>query len=94
MLNVTQFLEALGRNPGPLSDEELAAVVAASNFSLPLKKALHERDADAVNRLLGGRTRMICSIAPAENDEPSETEEEQRDDDADAPETPATGRAA
>jgi hypothetical protein len=32
---------------------------------------------------------MVCSIAPAENDEPADDEEQQHDADPETPETPA-----
>lgn len=94
MSNVMQFLEDLALLPRTLSDEELAAAVAASNLPLGVRRALLQRDAVALSRLLGGRTSMVCSIAPAENDEPLDNEEEQRDDDSETPEAPASGRAA
>lgn len=75
MSNVVQFLETLARNPKPLSPEDFAAAIADTSLDPATKGALLQRDASVLNELLGGRPKMICMIAPAENDEPKQDED-------------------
>jgi hypothetical protein len=82
MSNVVQFLEALARNPKPLSAEDFAAAVADAQLDQASKEALLLRDANALNELLGGRTKMICMIAPAENDEPQQDEDRESEEES------------
>jgi hypothetical protein len=89
MSNAMSFLEQLALRPGVMSDEELVAATAGSNLPLATRKAIVLRDSFALSALLGGRASMVCSIIPAENDEPVGDEEEQRDSDPEAPEAPA-----
>jgi hypothetical protein len=91
MSNVVQFLEALARNPKPLSAEDFAVAIANSELEPGAQQALLARDADVLNQLLGGRASMMCLIAPAENDEPQEEEREGEDD---TPDREATSQAA
>jgi hypothetical protein len=91
MSNVVQFLEALARNPKPLSAEEFAAVVVGAELEPAAERAVLARDANAINQLLGGRISMMCLIAPAENDEPQEEEREGEDE---TPDSETTSRAA
>lgn len=80
MSNVVQFLEALARNPTPMSAAEFSATVTGADLKLAEQQALLERDPETLNRLLGGRAKMMCAIVPAENDDPPEQEEEQEGD--------------
>lgn len=82
MSNVVQFLEALARNPKPLSVEDFAAIVNQADVDVAAKQALLDRDADGLNSLLGGRAKMMCMIAPAENDEPQRDEEQEGEEEA------------
>lgn len=93
MSNVMSFLEELALRPGVMSDEALAAAVASSNLPAAVRNAILQRDSFALGALLGGRASMVCSIAPAENDEPMGDEQEQDDSAPETPEAPA-GRAA
>ena len=86
MSNIVQFLEALARNPKPLSQEDFVAAVSQAALDAASTQALLERDAKGLNGLLGGRPRMVCMIAPAENDEP-QREDEQEDEQAPEGET-------
>lgn len=87
MSNVVQFLEDLARNPNTLSTEDLAAALAKAKLDAASQQALLNRDAAALNELLGGRLKMVCMIAPAENDEPQQEEEQEGDDEAPESET-------
>jgi len=74
MSNVVQFLEALATSPKPLSPDEFAAAIERTELDPSAQKALLERNADALNKALGGRLKMMCMVVPAENDEPQEDE--------------------
>jgi len=91
MSNVVQFLETLARNPKPLSAEDFATAIADASLEPAARQALIARDADVLNQLLGGRLSMMCLIAPAENDEPQEEEQEGEEE---APDREVTSRAA
>ena len=75
MSNVVQFLEALARNPKPMSAEDFATAVANAELEPAARQAILSRDADGLNRVLGGRLNVMCLVVPAENDEPQEGEE-------------------
>jgi hypothetical protein len=92
MSAVVKFLETLGRNPKPLSADDFATVVASADLDAAARQALLERDATALNALLNGRPKMMCVIAPAENDEPEQ--EEEREGEEDAPDSESSMRAA
>jgi hypothetical protein len=91
MSNVVQFLEALARNPKPLSAEDFAVAIADAGLEPAARQALLARDADVLNQLLGGRISMMCLIAPAENDEP---QEEEREGEEETPDREVTSHAA
>jgi hypothetical protein len=74
MSNVVQFLESLACNPGTLSAEQLASAIADSDLEPAVREALLNRDAEALNAAVGGRSTVLCFVAPAENDEPQEEE--------------------
>lgn len=76
MSNVVQFLEAMARNPKLLSAEDFAAAVVNFGLDPDAQNALIARDAGALNKVLGGRVSMMCLIAPAENEEPLEEDQE------------------
>lgn len=91
MSNVVQFLEALARNPMPMTADEYATVVARVEMDSVAQKALLTRDADALNKALGGRIKMMCMVVPAENDEPQDDEEQ---DDGESPQREESSIAA
>jgi hypothetical protein len=62
MSNVVQFLETLGASP-TLSAAGFISAVDASNLDEATRDALLKRDAEGINRLLGGRTAMRCMVA-------------------------------
>lgn len=80
MSNVIQFLESLGRNPAnDLSPADYAAAVAVLDIDDTQRQALLDRDHAALNDLLGGRAKVYCLVAPAEN-EPQDDQQESDDD--------------
>lgn len=92
MSNVIQFLESLGRNPANgLSPADYAAAVAVLEIDDAQRQALLDRDHAALNGLLGGRAKMYCLVAPAEN-EPQDDQRESDDDgeDKDEPQDAAS----
>lgn len=62
MSNVIQFLEALGSTSVKLSPTEYAMNVATLEVEESHRKALMDRDQDALGTLLGGRPGMRCII--------------------------------
>ena len=83
MPDVVRFLETLAVNPAA-SPEELAAAVRDLAVDPALANALLAGDTEVLGALLGGRAKMICMIAPAENDEPVREEEQEDNDDSEA----------
>lgn len=85
MQNVIAFLERMGRDPSlaQLPDDEFARVLAEAGLDDAPRQALLDRDADALNGLLGGRHKMMCMLFPAEGDE--EKKDGEQPDDGDPP---------
>lgn len=81
MTNVIRFLESLGSKPA-LSTADYTATVAALDADDAQRKLLLNRDCGALNDLIGGRERMVCSVWKPE-------EEPMHEDDQPEPETPA-----
>lgn len=81
MTNVVQFLETLARDPNPMSADQFTAAIARTEMDPSAQKALLERNAEALNKALGGRLKMMCMVVPAENDEPQEDEDNDKDGD-------------
>lgn len=67
MSNVIQFLETIGRSP--VSAREYAASVNALDVDAAQQQALMHRDHAALNALLGGRTKLFCSVLAEEDQE-------------------------
>lgn len=78
MSNVVQFLETLGGQP-ILSAADYAAAVASLPAESEERDALLSADVAALTVLLGGRTRMVCMIAPSEEEAPEQAPEEEED---------------
>ena len=74
MLNIIQFLEAMGSQQ--LSASEYAATVASLELDPPQRQALLDRDHAALNDLLGGRAKMFFGIL-APDEEPARREDEE-----------------
>lgn len=94
MSNVVQFLEALVRNPKPLSHEEFVVAVMRANLDPAIQEALIGRDVMALNRVLDARGSMCCIVFPADNEEPKEGEEQPQEDGGETPEQETTSKAA
>ena len=82
MSNVVQFMERLGSGPRNLSVADYAASVAALDIDDEQRRALLDRDHDALSGLLGGREKMMCVVWPAdepvrEDDQPAEEQPEE-----------------
>lgn len=83
MSDIVRFLETLAVNPAA-SPGDLAAAVRDLAVDRALADALLAGDTAALGALLGGRTKMICMIAPAENDEPIREDEQEDNDGAES----------
>jgi hypothetical protein len=66
MSNIIRFLETIGRKP--ISPADYAATVAALEVGASQRKALLDRDQDALNELLDGRRQLKCAIFAADED--------------------------
>jgi hypothetical protein len=66
MSNIIRFLETMGSKP--MSPVDYAATVAALEVGAPQRKALLDRDQDALNELLDGRRQLKCAIFAADED--------------------------
>lgn len=71
MSNVIAFLETLGTDArkSKLADGDYAAAVDALGLDDAPRQALLDRDAQALNGLLGGRLQMMCILFPADGDD-------------------------
>lgn len=63
MSNIVQFLETHGASPNQLSAANYAHAVEALGLADAARDALLARDLGQINRALGGRSEMRCSIA-------------------------------
>ena len=61
-MSIVQFLETLGASPN-LSAANYANAVNALDLDTAARDALLRRDAEGINRLLGGRAAMRCMVA-------------------------------
>ena len=66
MSNVIRFLESIGRMP--LSPAEYAANIRALDVEVTHKRALLDRDQNALNELLDGRRQLRCAIFAADEE--------------------------
>lgn len=66
MSNIIRFLETMGSKP--ISPADYAATVAALEVGAPQRKALLDRDQDALSELLDGRRQLKCAIFAADED--------------------------
>ena len=66
MSNIIRFLETMGSKP--ISPADYAATVAALDVGAPQRKALLDRDQDALSELLDGRRQLRCAIFAADED--------------------------
>jgi hypothetical protein len=66
MSNIIRFLETMGSKP--ISTADYAATVAALDVGAPQRRALIDRDQDALNELLDGRRQLRCAIFAADEE--------------------------
>lgn len=83
MSNLMAFLESLGNNAAHagLDGEAYAAAVDALGLDDAPRRALLDRDAQALNGLLGGRLQMMCILFPADGDDNKKDDEQENDGD-------------
>ncbi|WP_457096951.1 hypothetical protein [Lysobacter sp. P5_B9] len=62
-MSIVQFLETLGAAPNQMSAANYTHAVEALGLDDAARDALLARDANAVNRVLGGRAELRCFIA-------------------------------
>jgi len=62
-MSIVQFLETLGASPNGMSAANYANSVDALGLDAAARDALLARDAEGINRLLGGRAAMRCVVA-------------------------------
>ena len=82
MSNVIAFLESLGNNAAQsqLAGDEYVAAVDALGLDDAPRQALLARDAAGLNDLLGGRSKMICALFPADQEPQKDDEQEEEGD--------------
>ena len=61
-MSIVQFLETLGAAPKQLSAANYSRAVEALGLDETAREALLARDADSINRVLGGRMEMCCLV--------------------------------
>lgn len=81
MSQIIQMLEKLGSGARPADHDAAIAMLGAD---APVKRAFLANDVDAINAMLGGRTKMLCLIMTPE-DQPQRQEDEPTDPDQDVP---------
>ncbi len=88
MSNALRFLEAMGGNPATcrMTPSDYAAAVASTDLDAASQQALLARDHEALNRILGGREKMMCLIWQPEQE--PERKEDQEEREAPEQETP------
>lgn len=62
-MSIVQFLETLGASSNALSATNYAQAVEALGLDEASRDVLLARDAEGINRLLGGRAAMRCLVA-------------------------------
>lgn len=82
MTNAIQMLASMGANASAarMSADQYAAAIAALDADDVLASALLDRDAVAISQALGGRARMVCMVAPAEEEQPAQQDQPSQDD--------------
>ncbi|GAB3383622.1 hypothetical protein [Lysobacter fragariae] len=67
MSNVIQFLETMGKNAA-LSPIQYATAVAGLDIDADQRRALLDRNHQALSNTLGGRSKMMCLILPPDEE--------------------------
>lgn len=82
MSNVIRFLESMGNDSSfaRLSPAEYAATVALLDVGDTEQQALLDRNHVALNDLLGGRHKILCSIFAPDDDEKKDDEHRENEE--------------
>jgi len=76
MTTVLNLLETLGSNATYTDAEKFEQLLAEVELGDELKSAIKNGDKDVIAASLQARTKVFCGIVPAEDDEPSEDDQE------------------
>lgn len=81
MSDAIRFLESMGSDStmSRLSPGEYAATVASLDVNPLQQRALIDRDHAALNDLLGGREKLLCSVFAPDDEEEKEDDVPDRD---------------
>jgi hypothetical protein len=86
MSNVIAFLESMGRDPALVAGgEEFTKAVDSLGMDDQARAALLAGDVGSLSELLGGRTRMLCALLPADDDQKDDEGEGDGEDDGEQP---------
>jgi hypothetical protein len=78
MRDVIEFLEELGKNADLRLDlVDFESLLTNDDFDPEVKKAILEKDSKALELLLNARSKIVCMIVPAKEDE----DDDDKDDD-------------
>lgn len=62
-MSIVQFLETLGASPNNLSAANYVSAIETSGLDAATRDILLARDAEGINKLVGGRAAMRCFVA-------------------------------
>jgi hypothetical protein len=91
MSDAIRFLETLGRDSrlAHLSPEAYAALVANLDVEADARDALLQRDSAQLSQRLGGRTKVLFALLPADDDQQGDQQQEQEQEPSRQDEPPA-----
>jgi hypothetical protein len=76
MKSTLSFLEELGRNADLRFDRvDFEALMNNDDFSPEVKEAILNRDRNALEMLLNARSKIVCMLIPAEENEDEDEDE-------------------
>lgn len=75
MSNVIELIERMGSEVSLQNSANLKLALNEHNIDESLQKAILDGDVKALEKELNVRGTIFCGVAPAEDDEPEETEE-------------------
>lgn len=79
MKNIIGFLEELGRNSDLRLDKvDFEAILENDDFDPEVRKAILDKDQNAIEMILNARSKIVCILIPAEEDD--EDEDKDKDD--------------
>ncbi len=81
MINVIRFLEEMGRNADLRLDRvDFETIVDSNDFDAETRDAILKNDNRSLEVLLNARSKIVCMIMPAEDDEEDKDKEEENED--------------